>query len=214
MAYKYHQKPTEEYFYFSGNPEKYDKPEKQGRQGRPERKEKKCPSIACDAQDQTKFCVPMSFDQELTAVTGTTGTVTQPLSLTARNIDRIRGVLKLEFNSTLSKAAYALYVFNATSTQNQITVAHLHLAKANDNGSIIVNLYTGPTTNVNGLLAKGLITNTNIINTTIFGLPAINSVASLYEAIREGAVYVNVHSTTFPNGIIRGQIFFHTSCSS
>lgn len=174
------------------------------------RPEKKCNVVECASQDQVDFCVPISFDQELTS---STGGILEPLSLIARNVDKIKGVLKLKFSRDLSRAAFALYVFNATSTQNQVAAAHLHLGGANTNGPIIVSLYSGPTTNINGLLAKGFISNANIVNTTILGLPVINSLASIYEAIRQGAVYTNVHTTQFPNGLIRGQIFFKTSCA-
>ena len=163
-----------------------------------------CTGLRCEAQNQVDFCVPITFDQEL--IVGTGG-VLEPLSLTSMNTEGVRGALKLKFNNDLTRAAYALYVFNATSPQNQITDAHLHLGGSNTNGPVVVSLFAGPTRNVNGLLAKGRISNINITNTTILGLPIINSVTSLYSAIIDAQIYVNVHSVQFPGGIIRGQIF-------
>ncbi len=162
----------------------------------------KCTQLSCDAQ--VSFCVPLSFDQELT--TNSSGQLV-PLSTVATNKDRIRGVLKLKFNSSLSKAAYALYVFNATNPQNRITDAHLHLGSSSTNGDVVVDLYNGQPRNVNGLLSSGIITNNNIIFRNVEGFPVTNSVASLYQAIRQSALYVNVHSEQFPGGVIRGQIF-------
>lgn len=167
-----------------------------------------CTQIKCDSQDQIAFCVPLSFDQEL--VPGTGG-VLIPLSRVAANTDNIRGVLKLKFNSSLSKLAYALYVFNATAHDNQITGAHLHVGGASSNGPVAVDLFNGPPRNVNGLLIKGLIDNRSIEPLTIEDINAINSVASLYQAIREGALYANVHSQQFPDGVIRGQIYLKNS---
>lgn len=179
----------------------------------------KCSQATCGAQDQSAFCVPISFDQELIAATGgttgVTGGVLVPLSTVAKNVDNIKGTLKLKFNSSLSKAAYAVYVFNATSPDNRIVASHLHLAPASENGAIVVPLFVGPPRNVNGLLIKGTIDNKSVIPfAPTATLPATNSVASLYQAIREGVLYVNVHSDKFPNGVARGQIYLKHSYTS
>lgn len=171
-------------------------------------RQQRCNQIKCDSQDQIAFCVPLSFDQEL--VEGTGG-VLVPLSKLATNADNIRGVLKLKFNSSLSKLAYALYVFNATNRDNKITMAHLHVGGASSNGPPAVDLFNGPARNVNGLLIKGLIDNASIEPLVIDDINAINSVASIYQAIREGALYANIHSEQFTDGIIRGQIYLKNS---
>jgi hypothetical protein len=175
----------------------------------------KCNQVSCAAQDQNAFCVPLSFDQVLiTATGGTTGMtgitpgMIIPLSTVARNVDGVKGTLKLKFNNSLSKAAYALYVFNATSQENRITSAALYLAPAGATGPMVVPLYLGPPRVVNGLLIKGTIDNRSIIPAAATdSLPAVNNVASLYQAIREGVLYASVNSDRFPNGVIRGQIY-------
>lgn len=154
----------------------------------------------CDVQTNLSFCVPLSFDQELAE--NNIGSLV-PLSTIAENLDGIRGILKLKFNSSLSRVAYAVYVFKATNPNNKITAAHLHLGTANLNGPVIVELFNGPARNVDGILINGLIDNSNII----IADQLINSVASLYQAIRDGILYANVHSQSFPDGIIRGQIY-------
>lgn len=158
------------------------------------------PSVSCGAQSQDSFCVPLSFDQEL--VINDAGNLV-PLSTVATNSDNIRGVLKLKFNSSLSKAAYALYVFNATNENNRITAAHLHSGASNENGPVIVALFEGPTRISNGLLIKGVIDNRAFINN---GSSNGHTVAALYQAILAGEIYANVHSEQFPDGVARGQI--------
>lgn len=156
------------------------------------------------AQSQSTFCVPISFDQEL--VLQGTGPTLIPLSLTANNPERVRGILKIKFNTNLSAAGYKLYVFNSINRMNRITDAHLHFASANQNGPVVVDLYDGNPVNSNGLLSQGTITNKNVYN---MRLNIVNSVSSLYQAILDGSIYVNVHSELFQAGLIRGQIYTH-----
>jgi len=91
-----------------------------------------------------------------------------------------------------------------------ITQAHLHCAGAGVNGPVIAFLFgpADPAVNVSGQLASGRLDNDDIIATE--GEPCgnpINNVASLYAAILEGRVYVNVHSEANPAGVVRAQLF-------
>jgi hypothetical protein len=60
--------------------------------------------------------------------------------------------------------------------------------------------------------AGGTITGT-ITAADVVAIPTQNlaagDLASLMKAIRAGVAYVNVHTTNFPSGEIRGQIRFH-----
>lgn len=167
--------------------------------------ERKCTRVKCGSQSQNSFCVPLTFDQEL--IENDEG-VLVPLSNEQANLDNVRGAFKLKFNSSLSKAAYALYVYNARAESDRITAAHLHFGNASINGPRVVPLFEGPPRNVNGLLIKGLIDNRDVVQESDTGVN-VNSLASLYEAIRAGNIYVNVHSERFPGGIIRGQIYLN-----
>jgi hypothetical protein len=53
----------------------------------------------------------------------------------------------------------------------------------------------------NGVLAEGVITADNLVN-ALAGQP----LEALLEAIRAGNAYVNVHTSQFPPGEVRGQI--------
>ena len=44
-------------------------------------------------------------------------------------------------------------------------------------------------------------------NERVETVDSVNNIASLYQAVRDGRVYLDVHSVDFPNSEIRGQIF-------
>lgn len=80
-----------------------------------------------------------------------------------------------------------------------VTAAHIHLGAAASNGPVVVNLFTGPTTGpVDGILVQSTFAAADVATGTSF--------ESLIEQMRNGGAYVNVHTTAFPDGAIRGQI--------
>jgi hypothetical protein len=54
----------------------------------------------------------------------------------------------------------------------------------------------------NGILAEGVIKEVNLVN-ALAGKP----LSDLVDAMSAGNAYVNVHTTAYPGGEIRGQIF-------
>jgi hypothetical protein len=196
-------------------------------------------NMRCESQGQSKFCIPLSFYQELisqqnplgafgpsgpSGPSGDSGNTCKlvPLSLVAKNTDKIHGVLKLKFNSSLSLLAYKLYVYNATSSDNMIINAYLHLGSAVVNGPVVAKLYNGSPKNIDGLVAEGILSNNDIITNFVKPNSLMNNtgaelkydyhiknIAALYIAILEGSIYANVSSAKFPNGIIRGQAYFN-----
>lgn len=83
------------------------------------------------------------------------------------------------------------------------TGMHIHgPAGPNSSAGILVDLMLTPLTGTNGVLT-GSFTATNI--RSIGGQPAI-SLDSLSSLLRNGQGYVNVHSSQFPAGEIRGQL--------
>ncbi len=152
---------------------------------------------------QRLFIVKASFEQELIRLPG--GEFV-PLSTQPNVVDpNISALLILKFDKDLSLARFKVYVCGANKIpQNFVLSVHLHRGDADVNGPVIVTLFISPFssgTPVNGLLATGTLTNDNIQVDS-----GINSVASLYQAIRRGAVYVNVHTVGLPDGAVRGQI--------
>ena len=98
------------------------------------------------------------------------------------------------------------YKLIVTNIEN-VTMAHIHLAPAGANGPVVAWLYpSAPPAQLipgrsNGPLAQGTITADDLVG-PLKDLP----LADLLEAIEAGNAYVNVHTSQFPGGEIRGQI--------
>lgn len=98
------------------------------------------------------------------------------------------------------------YRLNVANIEN-VTMAHIHVAPAGQNGGVVAWLYPdGPPPQLiegrsQGTLAHGTITAADLVG----GL-AGTSLDALVEAMRAGDTYVNVHTSQYPAGEIRGQI--------
>jgi hypothetical protein len=98
------------------------------------------------------------------------------------------------------------FQLNVANIEN-VTQAHIHLAPAGVNGPVVVWLYPAAPPAVlipgrsNGVLAAGVITEANLV-----GLLADQTLDDLIAEIETGNAYVNVHTSQFPPGEIRGQI--------
>ncbi len=118
------------------------------------------------------------------------------------------GSIVLDFDEAFTQATFTL---NVTGT-NPVIAAHLHCARAGENGPIVVTLFTSSTPEGDppaDALAQGAITTANITDPAgepVCGVP-INNAAALFSAIREGLIYANVHTPVNPEGEIRGQVF-------
>ncbi|RMF89037.1 MAG: CHRD domain-containing protein [Nitrospinota bacterium] len=115
------------------------------------------------------------------------------------------GRLQLRFDRGMSRAEFQLYVFDGVG----VTAAHLHCASAGVNGPVIALLFEDTDgVDVDGLLARGTLTNADISPPTPEECGVvINNIASLFNAILQNQIYVNVHTIAHPEGEIRGQLF-------
>ncbi|MDJ0944764.1 MAG: CHRD domain-containing protein [Kiloniellales bacterium] len=121
--------------------------------------------------------------------------------------------LKLDFAEDLSSLRFKLRVFDG----EKITQAHLHCARAGVNGPVVAFLFNvapvgGPGgIDVDGLLARGRLGNLDIEPVDFAANPncgvAINNIASLFAAVLDGLIYLNVHAEANPAGEVRGQVF-------
>jgi hypothetical protein len=103
--------------------------------------------------------------------------------------------------------AYVEYALDVRNLSN-ITAAHLHCAPRGANGPAVVTLYdrNGNTSTTTGLTA-GKIYFSNLSEAGKTCGPNIDSLPHFIQALREGTIYVNVHTVAHPNGEIRGQLY-------
>ncbi len=92
------------------------------------------------------------------------------------------------------------YKVNVTGI-DKATMAHIHGAKAGENGDPIAMLQTQSSGSINGTLAQG-----NITSSDLMGSLQGKSISDLVSKMQSGETYVNVHTDANPNGEIRGQI--------
>jgi hypothetical protein len=120
------------------------------------------------------------------------------------------GVATFKLSSDETELSFRLIAANIENT----IMAHIHCGPAGVNGSIALWLYPDAPPpalipgRFQGVLATGTATSADIV-------PVADSAAcpggvadldDLLEKMRTGGAYVNVHTTQFPGGEIRGQI--------
>jgi hypothetical protein len=115
--------------------------------------------------------------------------------------------LKLKVSSHSTDARYDLKIDEPIE---DVLMAHLHLAEAGMNGPIVVWLYPhdGPPPALiegtfEGRLAKDVITVDDLVG------PLTGNWDGFLEALDNGDLYVNVHTTAHPGGEIRDQVHDH-----
>lgn len=122
------------------------------------------------------------------------------------------GSFSMEINSTDTAFDYEL---SYSGLVGNVTQSHIHIAQKGVIGGIMVffctNLGNGPAgTQLCPGPSEGTVTGTitaaNVIGGAAAQGIAAGEFAEVLRAIRAGSVYVNVHSSTFPGGEIRGQL--------
>ena len=115
-----------------------------------------------------------------------------------------QGQALFTFSEDGSTLTYKLIVANTVN----VTQAHIHVAATpGGNGPVVLWLY--PSTpppqlipgRTNGVLMEGTVSATNLV-----GPMAGMTLADLEAKIQDGLAYVNVHTTAYPGGEIRGTI--------
>lgn len=99
------------------------------------------------------------------------------------------GIVRMVFDPDANRLKYRLIVANIL----KVVAAHIHAGAIGENGPVLATLFSGTTTGrVNGVLASGEV--------PLTGKPL------LIKAMMEGITYINVHTSEYPSGEIRGQI--------
>jgi hypothetical protein len=145
-------------------------------------------------------------------LTETVGTKSMVSTFTA-HLTGQEEVPPVETNATgqaifrLSRDGQSLHYRLIVANIENVTMAHIHLAPAGQNGPVVLWLYpSGPPPQLipgvtNGVLSTGVVTSANLV-----GQLAGASLADLVDLIVAGNAYVNVHTSQFPAGEVRGQI--------
>ena len=116
---------------------------------------------------------------------------------------RARGQAWFQLSPDGTELAYRLIVANIEN----VTMAHIHLAPAGANGPVVAWLYPSGSParlipgRFQGVLAEGTITAVDLV-----GLLANQTLDELVEEFTASNAYVNVHTSQFPGGEVRGQI--------
>jgi hypothetical protein len=116
---------------------------------------------------------------------------------------RARGQAQFQLNRAGTEISFRLNVANIEN----VTMAHIHVGAVGVNGPVVVWLYPeGPPPQLipgrsNGVLATGTFTEDDLV-----GPLAGQTLADLLNVMRSGDTYVNVHTSQFPGGEVRGQI--------
>ena len=115
------------------------------------------------------------------------------------------GKLKAEFDKAFTEVKIDLEISNLVGT---IAGAHLHCARPGANGSVAFGLMNPGPLSFDGKRISGTLTNADFVGADcvpFVGRPVSNIVALAF-AMRDGLVYMNVHSSVYPGGEIRGQL--------
>jgi hypothetical protein len=137
-----------------------------------------------------------------------------PLSLSTS----ATGTFKATLNSAGDQLSYTLSYngpFDTDAAGGTVTQSHIHFGEPAMNGGVsaflCTNLGNGPAAATPPACpaapasVSGTITPASVIGPAGQGIQA-GEFAELVRALRAGAAYANVHTTTFPGGEIRGQI--------
>lgn len=107
----------------------------------------------------------------------------------------------------LSRDGTSIHYKLITANIENVSMAHIHLAPAGENGPVVAWLYpAAPPPQLiegrfQGVLAEGMITADGLA-----GPLEGQTMDDLLHEMREGNTYVNVHTTQHPAGEVRGQI--------
>lgn len=118
-------------------------------------------------------------------------------------VSRAQGQAHVKVSKDGTSLEFRLNVANI----DDVLMAHFHLGTPEENGPVVVWLYPeAPPPQLipgrtSGTLAFGTVTADDLV-----GPLAGMSFDALLEAIEDGRIYVNVHTTAYPGGEIRGTL--------
>ncbi len=132
-----------------------------------------------------------------------------------QEVPAVSSVASGRFKATLDAASGSIaYELSYSGLEGTVTMSHIHLGQHGVNGGVMVWLCQ-TATNVDPTAlspscpqsgtVSGVIQAANVIGPSGQGVAA-QEFAEMVAALRAGVAYVNVHSSKFPGGEIRGQL--------
>lgn len=114
------------------------------------------------------------------------------------NDSKATGQAIVEISDDESMIYYKLIVANI----DNVFASHFHFNSVGNNGMVVAGLFMGPKKegHFGGILSEGYITSENVVG------PLAGDMAALINAIREGNIYINVHTDQYRGGELRGQL--------
>lgn len=115
------------------------------------------------------------------------------------------GVAVVRFDAAFRRVFVNVSVHGLTGS---FAAAHFHCNRAGANGPPALGLQGPGPLVFDGKGIRGALSNDDFLSTDcepVVGRP-VNNVAALALAMRDGLIYINVHSDLFPPGEIRGQL--------
>ena len=119
-------------------------------------------------------------------------------------------------NQDYSKMKFVLKVYDGEGIFGAAG-AHIHCGLRDQNGPVLVFLAGMLPGGLYGnVKVRGTLTDANVIvpadadgeaTPTVCGKVTINTLHDVVQAMKDGNAYLNVHSTSYPAGVVRGQIY-------
>lgn len=121
----------------------------------------------------------------------------------SESIPAVKTMAKGEAEFKLSHDGKEIHYTLKVKNIENVSAAHIHKGKKGESGAVLAGLFAGPKKEgkFRGTLAEGTITEKELTG-ELAGKP----LDALLQLIKSGDTYVNVHTSMYPDGEIRGQI--------
>lgn len=143
-----------------------------------------------DDDDELEFRAALSTAQEVPSPAGT--------------VSIERASIRANFNEDLSAVSVRLKVVPS----DRVVAAHFHCNRAGLTGPVAFGLIQPGAFEFDRNVARGTLTNDDFTGADCVptvGRP-VNNIAALALAMRDGLIYINVHTVENPPGEVRGQM--------
>ncbi len=115
------------------------------------------------------------------------------------------GSIRARFDSGYTRVRVDVKLRNL---DGEVVGAHLHCARPGANGPVAFGLINPGSLSLDGDRIRGTLTNDDFTGAdcNVATGRNVNNIAALAFAMRDGLIYLNVHTTAFGSGEIRGQL--------